>query len=162
PLQALDAVAVLRSAEGERRVPVSEFAQGVRKTVRNINELVTEIEFDPIGPGSGYGYYKLGRRKAMAISVVSAAVVLNMDNGTCRKAGISLGAVAPVPIRIREAEALLAGKPAPDEDTVNECARLAAEAANPIDDIRASAEYRKLMCEVLTRRLINQAAGRDA
>ncbi|MFQ5913509.1 MAG: FAD binding domain-containing protein [Nitrospinota bacterium] len=162
PLQALDAVAVLRSAEGERRVPVSEFAQGVRETVRRPNELVTEIEFEPIGKGSGYGYYKLGRRRAMAISVVSEAVVLHMDNGTCRKAGISLGAVAPVPIRVQKAEEMLEGKPAPDETTVNECGRLAAEAASPIDDIRASAEYRKLMCEVLTRRLINRALGREA
>ncbi len=162
PLQALDAVAVLKSAEGERRVPVSEFALGVRKTARKENELVTELEFDPIEEGSGYGYYKLGRRKAMAISVVSAAVVLHMDNGVCRKARISLGAVAPVPIRIEKAEAMLSGKPAPDEATVNECARLAAEAAKPIDDIRASGEYRKLMCEVLTRRLLNRALGREA
>lgn len=162
PLQALDAVAVLKSTDGERRVPVSEFARGVRKTVRRLDELVTEIEFHPIRDGSGYGYYKLGRRRAMAISVVSAAVVLRMDNGTCRKAGISLGAVAPTPIRIPRAEALLSGQPAPDEATVSECARLAAEAARPIDDIRASAEYRKLMCEVLTRRLIRRALGREA
>ena len=54
----------MKSAEGERRVPVSEFALGVRKTARKENELVTEIEFDPIEKGSGYGYYKLGRRKA--------------------------------------------------------------------------------------------------
>jgi CO/xanthine dehydrogenase FAD-binding subunit len=162
PLQALNAVAVLKSADGERRVPVSEFAVNVRQTVRKENELVTGIEFDPIDKGSGYGYYKLGRRKAMAISVVSAAVVLHMDNGTCRQAGISLGAVAPTPIRVSKAEDLLSGSPAPDEKTVAECGRLAAEAATPIDDIRASGEYRKLMCDVLTRRMINQALGRNA
>ncbi len=162
PLQALNAMVVLKSAGGERRVPVSDFVVNVRKTVRKENELVTEIEFDPIEKGSGYGYYKLGRRKAMAISVVSAAVVLHMDNGTCRQAGVSLGAVAPTPIRVSKAESLLSGKPAPDEKTVAECGRLAAEAATPIDDIRASAEYRKLMCDVLTRRMINKALGRNA
>lgn len=159
PLQALDATAVLRSAAGERRVAVSEFVTGVRKTVLRPDELLTEIEFEPLEAGSGYGYYKLGRRKAMAISVVSAAVVLRMSNGTCERAGISLGAVAPVPIRISEAEGLLAGQGSVDESVIEECGRLAASAATPIDDIRASAEYRTLMCEVLTKRLIRRASG---
>ena len=162
PLQALDAVAVLRSVSGERRVAVNEFVTGVRQTVRRPDELLTEIEFEPLGSGSGYGYYKLGRRKAMAISVVSAAVVLRMSNGTCERAAISLGAVSPVVIRISEAEALLSGAGAPEAATVEECGRLAAAAASPIDDIRASGEYRRLMCDVLTKRLIRRASGQEA
>jgi CO/xanthine dehydrogenase FAD-binding subunit len=161
PLLALDAVAVLRSSKDERRVSLSEFATGVRETVRRPDELVTELEFEPVDSGSGYGYYKLGRRKAMAISVVSAAVVLRMDNGSCRQAAISLGAVSAVPLRVGAAEALLSGQGAPDAETVAECGRLASAASSPIDDIRASAEYRRLMCEVLTRRLLNRALGRE-
>ena len=161
PLQALDAVATLRSPRGVRRVPVKDFCLGVRRTVRQEDELVTEIEFEPLERNSGYGYYKLGRRNAMAISVVSEAVVLRMTDGICRKASISLGAVAPTPIRVPEAEALLEGRPLPGPETVQECARLASRAARPISDIRASAEYRTHMCEVLTRRLIQRALGRQ-
>ena len=76
----------------------------------------------------------------------------------CQEAGISLGSVAPVPIRCQEAEKILEGR----EITLalaQEAAGACAAVANPIDDIRASAEYRKLMCEVLPRRLICQAAG---
>ena len=162
PLQALDAVAVLQSTSGERRVAVSDFVTGVRQTVRRPDELLTEIEFEGLGSGSGYGYYKLGRRKAMAISVVSAAVVLRMSNGSCEGAAISLGAVAPVPIRVSAAEGLLTGTGPPEESVIEECGRLASVAATPIDDIRASAEYRTLMCEVLTKRLIRRASGQEA
>ena len=115
-----------------------------------------------LGSGSGYGYYKLGRRKAMAISVVSAAVVLRMSNGRCEGAAISLGAVAPVPIRISAAEGLLTGSGPPEESVIEECGRLASVAATTIDDIRASAEYRTLMCEVLTKRRIRRASGQEA
>ena len=160
PLQALDAVAVLRSVEGERRVPVKDFALGVRETVCRPDELLVELEFSGLDSESGYGYYKLGRRKAMAISVVSAAVVLRMSGGVCHSAGISLGAVSPIPIRIEAAEALLTNGESISDEVIEECGRLAAEASSPIDDIRASAEYRQLMCDVLTKRLIRQALSR--
>lgn len=161
PLQALDAVAVLRSVEGERRVPVKDFALGIRETVCRPDELLVELEFSGLDSESGYGYYKLGRRKAMAISVVSAAVVLRMSGGACHSAGISLGAVSPIPIRIEAAEALLTNGESISDGVIEECGRLAAEAASPIDDIRASAEYRQLMCDVLTKRLIRQALSRE-
>lgn len=161
PLQALDAVAVLRSAEGERRVPVKDFVMGIRETVCRPDELLVELEFAGLDTESSYGYYKLGRRKAMAISVVSAAVVLRMSDGVCHSAGISLGAVSPVPIRIEAAEALLTNGESISDEMIEECGRLAAEASSPIDDIRASAEYRQLMCDVLTKRLIRRALSRE-
>ncbi len=161
PLQALDAVAVLRSAGGERRVGLQEFVTGVRETVRRPDELLVELSFSGLDGESGYGYYKLGRRKAMAISVVSAAVVLRMSGGRCRSAGISLGAASPVPIRVGAAESLLSQGGFVSDALIEECGRLAGSASCPIDDIRASGEYRRLMCEVLTKRLLRRALGRE-
>jgi len=94
----------------------------------------------------------------MAITVVGAAVVLKMKGNVCEDAGISLGSVTPAPIRCYEAEKILVG----NEVTLalaQQAAEACAAAASPIDDIRASAEYRKLMCETLPRRLICQAVG---
>ena len=161
PLQALDAEVVLRSAGGERRVALTDFVTGVRETVRRPDELLVELSFEGLDGESGYGYYKLGRRKAMAISVVSAAVVLRMSGGRCRSAGISLGAASPVPFRVGAAEILLTGEGSLSDDVIEECGRLAGASSRPIDDIRASAEYRRLMCEVLTKRLVRRALGRE-
>ena len=91
---------------------------------------------------------------------MSAAVVLRMSGGVCHSAGISLGAVSPIPIRIEAAEALLTHGESISDEVIEECGRLAAEASSPIDDIRASAEYRQLMCADLTKRLIRQALSR--
>ena len=94
----------------------------------------------------------------MAITVVGAAVVLKMKGKVCEEAGIALGSVTPTPIRCYEAEEILEG----NEVTlalVQQAAEACAAAASPIDDIRASAEYRKLMCETLPRRLLCQAVG---
>ena len=140
---------------------MKDFALGVRETVCRPDELLVELEFSGLDSESGYGYYKLGRRKAMAISVVSAAVVLRMSGGVCHSAGISLGAVSPIPIRIEAAEALLTNGESISDEVIEECGRLAAEASSPIDDIRASAEYRQLMCDVLTKRLIRRALSRE-
>ena len=161
PLQALDAEVVLRSAGGERRVALVDFVTGVRETVRRPDELLVELSFEGLDGESGYGYYKLGRRKAMAISVVSAAVVLRMSGGRCRSAGISLGAASPVPFRVGAAETLLTGEGRLSDDEIEECGRLAGASSRPIDDIRASGEYRRLMCEVLTKRLVRRALGRE-
>ncbi len=158
PLLALKARVKLRSLQGQRTVPLDKFFTGYRKTVTKPGEVLTEVEF-PIPPrGSKQGYYKIGRRNAMAISVASAAVVLNMNRKTCADAGIALGAVAPTPLRVERAEALLRGEPV-DRELAQKCGEVAAKSASPISDIRASAEYRRLMCEVLVRRLICQSLG---
>ena len=156
PLLALKAKVRLASEKGRRTVDLDKFLTGYRRTSIKSDELITGVTFPSPGRSHRWGYYKLARRNAMAITVVGVAIVLNMKRKRVEEAGISLGSVTPAPIRCYEAERILEGQ------VVNfELAQKAAEAcaavATPIDDIRASAEYRKLMCEVLPRRLICQA-----
>jgi len=158
PLLALKAVVRLAGPGGKRAVPLDEFFTGYRRTVVKPGEIITEVAFPAPGKGHKWGYYKLARRNAMAITVVGAAAVLKLKGGACREAGISLGSVNPAPIRCYEAEKILEGK-AVGLALAQKAAEACRAASAPIDDIRASAEYRKLMCEVLPRRLICQALG---
>jgi carbon-monoxide dehydrogenase medium subunit len=114
------------------------------------------LAFAAAGRDTKSAYFKFALRNAMAISVVSGAVVLRMDGARVREAGIALGAVAPKPYRAAEAEAALAGQQ-PDQALIRQAARLAAASAAPISDIRASAEYRRAMTEVMVRRALERA-----
>lgn len=156
PLLALKAAVKLAGPAGKRALPLDKFFTGYRKTALRPGEIITEVAFPAPGKNHKWGYYKLARRNAMAITVVGAAVVLKMKGSVCQEAGISLGSVNPAPIRCYEAEKALEGR-AVDLAAAQRAADACREAAAPIDDIRASAEYRKLMCEVLPRRLICQA-----
>ena len=157
PLLALDAEVELASQGETRRVPLADFLVGVRKTLRRHDELLVAVRF-PVPPaGSANHFQKVGLRKADAISVLSAAVAVTCDAaGRCTAARIALGALAPRPLRATAAESLLVGQrltPA----AIAEAARLAGEAARPIDDIRGSADYRRQVTEVIVRRLLEKA-----
>jgi carbon-monoxide dehydrogenase medium subunit len=159
PLMALGAQVTLRSAHGERTVALKDFYTGVRRTVMQPNELMTDINFKPLDPDSEHSIYiKLGLRRAQAISVVNVAVVLRMDGETVSEAHITQGAVAPTIINSPEAEQFLTGKTL-TPDVIRQAADLTAQASRPIDDIRGSATYRREMIRVLTRRAL--AALRD-
>ena len=168
PLMALDATVTLRSVNGERRVPLSQFYTGVRKTVMQPNEMLVDIAFKSLHPTSQRGsYLKLGLRRAQAISVVNCAVVVEMTSDRQRVAThpplaanvrIALGAVAPTIVHVPTAEAYLSGKALTDA-VIAETARLAAEFVNPISDVRASADYRRDMVEVLVRRALSQVVA---
>jgi carbon-monoxide dehydrogenase medium subunit len=111
---------------------------------------------------SADAFYKIGLRRATACSVISAAVLLTQDGtGRCRQARIALGAVAPRPIRAYEAEESLCDQPL-DSDSIEQAGRLASQVSSPIDDVRASAEYRKRMADVLVRRLLNTIVNGNA
>jgi len=131
----------------------------VRETVLKPQELLVAVHCPAPPPHSAGAFYKLGLRKADAISVVSVAVMLEGDgDGRCRQARIALGAVAPRPIRAHAAEDLLRGRPL-DPASIAEAALLASESASPIDDLRGSAAYRRRMIGVLVRRLLTAAAA---
>lgn len=159
PLLALDARVVLKSAAGSRTVALEDFFEGVRQTARRPDEIVTEIRWPALPPGSASRFHKLGLRKGDAIAVVGVAVSLSAENGACTRARIALAAVAPKVIRASAAEAVLMGETLTPE-VIDEAARQAVAACAPIDDIRASADYRRHAVEALTRRLVAQA--RDA
>ncbi len=156
PLLALDAEVELSSRAGTRWLPLDDFLLGVRRTARRPDELLTAVRWAVPAPGSRAAFYKIGLRKADAISVISVAVLLEQDtDGRCSKARIALGSVAPRVIRAREAEDALTGHPL-TEELIAQAARLAAGAARPIDDVRASAAYRKQVTESLVRRMLGR------
>jgi carbon-monoxide dehydrogenase medium subunit len=157
-LLCLGAKAVLASSAGTRVIPLNSFFRGPGKTALAPNELLVEIEI-PAPPAHSAGYYlRHTPREEMDIAVVGVAVFLIFAprSKVCQEARIALGAVAPTPIRVPQAEALLAGKK-PGEADIEKVAEKVAEAASPISDIRSSAEYRRELLKVLTRRTIKGA-----
>ena len=158
PLLVQDGVVELVSAEGERALPLSEFFLDYRKTAARPEELMTAIVIEPLRTDDRCAYYKLQLRRAMAIAVLGVAVVLRMEGEICAEAAIGMGSVAAVPYRAHAAEVHLRGKEI-GEAEIEVAAAAAADGARPIDDVRASAAYRKKMCGVLVRRLLKKALG---
>jgi aerobic carbon-monoxide dehydrogenase medium subunit len=158
-LLALDASVELVSALGTRCLPLEEFFVGVRVTQRRPDELLAAIRWPIPAPHSAGGLYKLGLRKADAIAVIGVAAMVEGDgSGGCKQARIALGSVAPRPLRAHAAEDALRGVSL-TADAIAVAARLAAELATPIDDVRGSADYRRRVVEVYVRRLLTQAQG---
>ena len=153
PLMALGGWVELQSVRGIRRVSMQDFYAGVRKTVMQPDEMLVDIAFPALKTGQKGTFIKHALRRAQAISVINLAIVLEMNADTVQKAVITLGSVAPTIIHAKAAETYLAGKPLSDEIII-EAARLAAEAARPIDDIRGSATYRREMVRVLSLRCL--------
>jgi aerobic carbon-monoxide dehydrogenase medium subunit len=148
----------IASRQGERTVPLEEFFMGPGKTALQDNELVAEIILPAPEPHTGAAFFRR-TRTAMDIAVVCGAAMLQLANGTCQNARIGLGAVGPTPLRATRAEAALRGQTLTDQ-VVEEASRLASEDARPIDDVRSTAEYRREMVRVLTRRGLRQAMER--
>jgi len=161
PLLLMDALLTLASSRGERRVPIQEFFLGPRQTILEPDEILKEIFLPRVAGRRGATYLKLGRREAMEIAIVGigAAVHLNGSDQVVSECRIAMGSVAPTPVRARPAELLVNNKEMTKE-LIDEVAAVAAEAARPISDVRASAEYRLDMIRVLCRRAIDMALGR--
>lgn len=151
PLMALNASVTLQSKKGTRTVLLKDFYKGVRKTVMQPDEMLVDISFPAMSSTARGTFIKLALRRAQAISIIDAAIILDTDSDTVKSAAIALGAVAPTIIRAAEAEMYLEGKPLTDE-VFEEAARLTINAATPIDDIRGSAAYRREMVRVCTLR----------
>jgi len=151
PLMALGATVTLQSTTGSHTVPLKDFYTGVRKTVMQPDEMLVDISFPALKESQRGTFIKLALRRAQAISLVDAALVLDIEADTVRTATITLGSVAPTIIHATEAEQYLAGKSLTDE-VIAEAARLAMNASKPIDDVRGSAAYRREMVRVCTLR----------
>ncbi len=158
PLMALNASVTLASgARGQRTLALADFITGFRKVDMQPDEILVDIAFPALSENERGSFIKLGLRKAQAISVVSIAGILAFDEDgtTVRAAGISLGAVTAVIGRATDTENFLVGKTLTD-DVIVRAADLALNAASPIDDIRAGADYRRGMVHALTARLLRQ------
>jgi len=145
-----------RAKEKARRIPLDQFFSGPNQTVLGDDEIIKEITFPEPKKQAKGSYIKLGLRNSMAISVVSVAVMLDMEKTMCRKARVALGAVAPKPIRAYRVEGSLEGREI-DPHVIDECSECVTEEISPISDIRATAEYRKLTTSVLLRRAVQEA-----
>lgn len=165
PLMALGAQLTLRSARGERVVPLAEFYTGVRRTVMQPDELLVDIAFPALTNRQRGAFIKLGLRRAQAIAVVNAAVILTFaedpgphpEKGRIEKVAITLGAVSPTIIHARNAEIYLEGREL-NEATLAHAAELARDAARPIDDVRSTAAYRSEMVRVCVARALRAIA----
>lgn len=156
PLLVMDAEVKLTSAEGSRRVALADFHTGYKSDQREPNELITAISWPEPTAGNFSSFYKLARRHGDAITVTGVAVSITIHDGRCTRARIALGSVAPIPMRARKAEAVLEGQVL-TQDKIAAAASAAAKECSPIDDVRATGEYRRQMVGVLVSRLVNMA-----
>lgn len=157
---ALDARVHIEGIEGRRTMPLEDLFAGYYETTLQPNELITEVEVKRPAATFAVSYLRFasGSDKPM----VGCAVGLDVDPGsrTCRDARVVLGCVAPTPLRVREAEAVLIYKPL-TQDGVDEAASIAARACAPLGDLRGSEAYKRSIVQVLTRRAIPEAFGRS-
>lgn len=155
PLLCLQAEVIAANLTRTRAIPLESFFCGPGQTVLSDNEILVEIQIPtPPSPSAGC-YLRHATRQEMDIATVgAAALVLMPERGLrCSEVRISLGAVAPTPIRVPDAESLLAGKIL-DDAAIREAAEVAADAASPISDVRASAKYRRELVKVLVHRAL--------
>jgi carbon-monoxide dehydrogenase medium subunit len=154
-LLALDAQVVASSAGGERNMAVDDLLQSNFMTALEPNEILTEVRVPVPSARSGGAYLKLERRIG-DFATVEAAVHLSLDDGHVAGVGIGLTSVGPRNVKAKEAEASLRGKE-PTEEAFDEAARLAAQVAEPMSDVRGSAEYKRHVVEVFVRRGLDRA-----
>lgn len=157
PLIGLEARAKINGPNKERIIALEEFFTGPGQTVLQAGEILTEIQVPNPLPHTRGVYLKLPARSMVDLAVVGVAIVITLDNKekTIADAKIILGAVAPTPIRARQAEDIIKGK-AISSELIEKAAEAAAEEAKPISDLRGSASYRKEMVKVLTKQGIRQ------
>ncbi|RJP52546.1 MAG: hypothetical protein C4557_06110 [Anaerolineaceae bacterium] len=151
PLMALGASVTLLSVRGERTIPLKDFYTGVRKTVMQADEMLVDISFPAMTKTQRGTFIKLALRRAQAISLVNAALILDIKADTVKSASITLGAVTPIITHAEKAEEFLVNKKL-TEKNIAQAAELAVESAAPIDDVRGSAAYRSEMVRVITKR----------
>ena len=162
PLLVLDAVVELASwANGAmqlRTVPLEKFFTGPRKSVKKPEELLTAVVFKkPAADFVGW-FRKSGPRPALEISTVSVGIGGNLAGGVFRNVRVAMGSVAPTPLRARNVEAALEGKPLSAE-TIRAAVAATRADAKPIDDVRASAWYRGHLVKVFVEEVLNDVRG---
>lgn len=149
PLRVLDAELELVSLDGTRTVTLADFHTGVRKSLLRSGEIVTGLRFRSLAPDEQAVFLKLGNRKSQAISVVHLTAAVAMADGVVTSARLAVGSVAPTIIEVDTGS--LIGSTL-DDDTIDAFARTAAAAVTPIDDVRATANYRAASIPVMATR----------
>jgi len=160
PLVTFGARVTLVGKQGRRDMSLEEFIQGNRQTALAADEFLESFFVPEPWPNSASRFTQIGLRAAQEIDVASVAVNLAMhpDGSVIKDIRISLGAVAPVPMRAPLAEAILKGHQ-PSQDIVEQAVESCSQECQPIDDLRASASYRRYVIKALARKTIREALG---
>jgi carbon-monoxide dehydrogenase medium subunit len=155
---ALGSEVVAQGPKGTRKIAMTDFFTGLFTTALNADEILTEIRI-PTPPARSGGAYLKVERKVGDFATAAVAAQVTLDGNTIKRAGIGLTNVGSTPIKASRAEKALQGKTA-DEKNIQEAARIASEEAEPVDDLRGSAEYKRSLVRVLTARALRQAIAR--
>ena len=158
-LIALGVTCKIVGPNGAREVAVEDFCTAPGQSQLRADEMLVSLHFPPPPPSSGARYIRFIPRNEMDIAVAGAGVSVELQDGAFKAARIALASVAPTPLFVKEAGEALVGKPV-NEESVQVAADIARDAAKPITDMRGTIEYRKHLCEVLTRRALNTAIER--
>jgi carbon-monoxide dehydrogenase medium subunit len=161
PLRVLDAQVTLQGSSNARTLPLSEFIRGPGETDRTAEEVLTLVSFSKLPLNTGTAFLKAGRRRAMEISVVCVAAMVTLDppQETCRAARIALGAVGRTALRCPASEEIITGQ-AITPEVLGAVSRQAALECSPISDVRASADYRRLMVIALVEKALQICVSR--
>lgn len=159
PLYVLGAEVEIIGSEGKKRIPIASFITGPGINLLQTGEVVTGVILPRQPRGTAFAYWKVGKRKAMAIAVASlAAVWKTTDEGTIQRIKLAWGSVGPTVVTVPEAEMFLTGKNL-SEEALSAAGRLAMTAVSPIDDTRASADYRRRLAGNLLLKLLERQPG---
>ena len=156
-LLALDAIVEIAAADARRTLPLDQFVLGPRKTALRKGELVTSVLVPRPAHPARSDFLKLGARKYLVISMAMVSCVLEVEDGVVRSARVAVGSCSPVAARLPELERALAGKPL-DRNLAAHAQPEHLARLSPIDDVRASASYRKEAALTLIRRSLERLA----
>lgn len=160
-LLVLDAIVHITGPHGERSMDIADFFRGPRQNALMEGELVTELELPSYPEHSQAIFLKEGRVVTADLAIVNVAVRLTLANNVCQDVRIALGAVAPIPLRAKEAEAMLKGQQ-PREELLRRAAIHASQEIKPISDIRSSAQYRRTLSRILVEEALREVVAKSA
>lgn len=151
PLLVLDAVLEVESMDEKREISLNNFFVGPRKTVLHDDEMITSIKIKDNSINKNGCFIKLGLRQAMAISLATVALILEVEKDKVADVRIAMGSIAPTPLRLIKVEEFLKNKKI-DGELIEEAIKKVREEVKPIGDVRASAEYRRYLSGILFKR----------
>jgi carbon-monoxide dehydrogenase medium subunit len=150
-LIAAGCTAIIAGPDGKKELPIEEFHTGPGKTVLKNGEMLVSLKFPKRESNSSDAYLRMTPRTEMDIAVVGCGVNLTLDNDICTSVRVSLGAVAPTPLLIKEASDIMVGTNL-NSEVLDKVAQICMESCNPINDKRGTIEYRTKVAGVLFKR----------
>jgi CO/xanthine dehydrogenase FAD-binding subunit len=160
PLMVLEAKLEMEGPGGKHEVSIDAFFTGPGQTVLGKTEIMTGINVPKTTPGTSTAFIKMGRLK-QDIAVVNGAALVVMDKRICRKCRLAIGAVAPIPLRLKEVEKMLEGREI-ETQLLDQVEKMVQQEVKPISDVRSVEEYRRAASGILVRRAIEEAVAKAA